>query len=121
MQNAILKPKNFKLLAVSPRKQLPEILSVRIINLESEIEDAQKVNTLCNSIRKALLDNSTRHADVPLAECSINDNIIKVFGLVLVPDNPGLQMKIIDLCHGHAALGHPGGGKTFEIVTRSYW
>ena len=58
------------------------------MNLESEIEDAQKVDTLCNSIRKALLDNSTRHADVPLAECSFNDNIIKVFGLVLVPDNP---------------------------------
>ena len=121
MQKAILKPENFKLLTVSPRQHLPEILSVSTMNLESEIEDAQKVDTLCNSIRKALLDNSTRHADVPLAECSIDDNIIKIFGLILVPDNPGLQKKIIDLCHAHPALGHPGRAKTFEIVTRSYW
>ena len=120
MQKAILKTENFKLLAVSPQHQPPEILSVSTINLESEIEDAQKIDTLCNSIRKALLDNSTRHADVPLAECSIDDYIIKVFGLVLVPDNPGLQTKIIDLCHANPAPGHPGQAKTFEIVTRSY-
>ena len=87
MQKAILKPENFKLLTVFPRQHLLKILSISTMNLESGIEDAQKVDTLCNSIRKALLDNSTRHADVPLAECSIDDNMIKIFGLILVSDN----------------------------------
>ena len=42
-------------------------------------------------------------------------------GRVVVPDNPDLQRRILELHHDAPTAGHPGRWKTFELVSRNYW
>ena len=56
-----------------------------------------------------------------LGECQQKDNLIYVNGLLNVPDDPTLQLKVLKACHDHLAVGHPGRVATYELVTHEYW
>ena len=61
------------------------------------------------------------HKLVPLGKCQQKDNLIYVNGLLCVPDDPTLQLKVLKSCYDHPAGGHPGRAATYELVTHDYW
>ena len=96
-------------------------LSATSTKNEEDIQAALKEDRLASEIIEALKTGQKTHKLVPLAECQQKDNLIYVNGLLYVPDDPALQLKVLKSCHDHSAAGHPGRAATYELVTRDYW
>jgi hypothetical protein len=97
--------------------------SIAALN-RSQVEDIKAAlthDTEAQSIIDALHQDSRRHPKVPIGECEIKEDLLHIYGLVYVPDDPELQRKIIASCHEHPAAGHPGQARTYELVTRHFW
>ena len=97
------------------------IIAATFNSIQTSIRALQQTDKLLVSIHEALKTNKQRHATIPLAEVTIVDDCLRIFGLLLVPDNLELQRRIIESCHDHTAVGHPGRAKTFEVVSTDYW
>ena len=83
-------------------------------------QTALKEDRLASKIIEALKTGQKTHKFVPLGECQQKDNLIYVNGLLYVPDDPALQLKVLKSCHDHPAAGHPGRAATYELVTYDY-
>lgn len=58
---------------------------------------------------------------ISLAECSEQDGRLYVKDRLFVPDSDPLRMQLLRSCHDHAAAGHPGRAKTYELLSREYY
>jgi hypothetical protein len=68
------------------------------------------------------LRNKKQHSKrLPLAQCREEDGLLLVDDLVYIPDDTDLKLDILKRTHDHAAAGHTGRAKTYEIVTRDYY
>ena len=89
---------------------------------EGDIIATLKKDELAQDLVKALETGQKRHKVVPLGECKIKEGgLILVNGLIYIPDDPTLQLKILRSCHEHPAAGHSGRAATYELVSRDYW
>ena len=82
---------------------------------------AFKEDRLASEIIEALKTGQKTHKLVLLGEYQQNDNLIYVNGLLYIPDDPVLELKVLKSCHDHLAAGHPGRAATYELVTYDYW
>ena len=88
---------------------------------ENDIQAAFKEDRLASEIIEALKTGQKTHKLVPLGKCQQKDNVIYVNGLLYVPDNSALQLKVLKSCHDHPAAGHLGTAATYKLVTHDYW
>lgn len=92
------------------------------ISLTREIIKKLNVDTMGQSILRAIRDKLPRHPHVDLGLCKINDEgLLEVNGLVYIPGDMELQGRIISSRHSHPAAGHPGQAATFELISRDFW
>jgi hypothetical protein len=71
------------------------------------------VNKLCRGV--------TQDSKIPLGLCEEDNGLLLYEGLIWVPDNDELQLRILHEHHDAQAAGHPGRSKTLELVTRNYY
>ena len=100
--------------SLAPLAPSAQTLLTRILNL-------QHTDPLLSSIHAAITVGKRQHPSIPLGDVTIKEGCIYLSGLLLIPDNESVQRTIIEKCHDHPAVGHPGRAKKFEIVTRDYW
>src|SRR5258705_13480909 len=96
-------------------------LSAIYMENEDIIRTAIEENKLALEIIEALKTGQKTHKLVPLGECQFKDKLVYINGLLYVPEDPTLQLKILKSCHEHPAAGHPGRAATYELVSRNYW
>ena len=69
-----------------------------------------------------LLRRGVRHSrKIPLAECSERNEHLYFRDRRYVPDSDALKARLIRECHDTPAAGHPGRGKTYQLVSRVFW
>jgi hypothetical protein len=106
------------------------------VDLESSSETLLTDQELANEIRAALRDDpnlgpyleNLRDNTQPtddlakeyLKRFTMVDGIILQDGLVYVPNNDNIKLKILQSHHDSVTAGHPGQAKTLELVTRDY-
>jgi hypothetical protein len=69
-----------------------------------------------------------RNPDLPLEDdtqeflepFSMQDNLVLHKGLVYIPENDDLKLRIPQQCHDSPVAGHLGQAKTLELVSRNY-
>ncbi|KAI0996733.1 hypothetical protein K3495_g11451 [Podosphaera aphanis] len=62
-----------------------------------------------------------RSSHVSLAECSELDGKLIYRGTLYVPNYDPLKLQILKNYHNNPSAGHPGRGKTFELISRDYY
>ena len=87
----------------------------------TDIRTALAEDSLAKKIILALASGAKQHPKVPLGECTVNNNLLYVYGLLYVLDNETLYREIIYAHHDHPAAGHPVRAATYELVSRNYW
>jgi RNase H-like domain found in reverse transcriptase/Reverse transcriptase (RNA-dependent DNA polymerase)/Integrase zinc binding domain/Chromo (CHRromatin Organisation MOdifier) domain/Integrase core domain len=107
------------------------------VDLESSPETLLTDQELANEIRAALPDDqnigpyleSLRDGTQPMDDLAkeylqpftMIDGIVLRDGLVYVPNNDSIKLKILKSRHDSVTAGHPGQAKTLELVTRDYF
>ena len=91
------------------------------VEIKDLIKTSLKSDTLGQEIMKCLATGAKKHPKVALSECSIDNDMLHVYGLVYVPQDESLHTEIIRSSHDTPAAGHPGKAATYELVTRNFW
>jgi len=98
------------------------------INLEINKELLNEIRTLSaadkeiQEIRRKKASGITRDGKIALGLCEENDRILLYDGLIYIPDNTDLRLRILRDHHDAQAAGHPGHTRTLELVSRNfYW
>jgi hypothetical protein len=71
------------------------------------------VNKLCRGV--------TRDSKIPLGLCEEDNGLLLYEGLIWVPDNDELRLRILHEHHEAQAAGHARRAKTLELVSRNYY
>ena len=119
MRRAVLEPSRF--LSSSKLILASASLAPSAQSLLAKILSHQYTDPLLSSIHRAIASGKKQHPSISLGDVTIKEGCVYLSGLLLVPDDESVQRIIIERCHDHPAVGHPGRAKTFEIVTRDYW
>ena len=69
----------------------------------------------------ALTNGTKQYPKVSLRECTIDNNLLYVYGPLYDPNNETLYREIIHAHHDYPAAGHPGRATTYELVSQNYW
>ena len=89
---------------------------------EDSIRKALNTDKLAKEIIEVLKSGHRKHKLIPLGECQLKeDDLIYINGLLYVPDDPAIQLRILKSCHDHPAAGHPERAATYELVSCNYW
>ena len=56
-----------------------------------------------------------------LEEWNEEEGLLLYRGRVVIPSDPEIQRRVVQLHHDNPVLGHPGRWKTLELVSRNYW
>ena len=86
----------------------------------TDIQTALAKDSLDNEIILALASGAKQHPKVPLVKCTVDNNLVYIYGLLYIPDNETLHREIIHAHHDHPAAGHPGRAATYELVSQNY-
>jgi hypothetical protein len=69
-----------------------------------------------------LLRNGTQRSKlVTLSECEDQNNRLYYRGRLVIPDSDELKIKLLQIVHNSPAGGHPGRGKTLDILQQEYY
>ena len=97
------------------------------INLEIEKELLNEIRTLSaadkqiQEIRRKKASGTTRDGKIALGLYEENSRLLMYDGLIWVPDNDTLQLRILRNHHDAQAVGHPGRARTLELSRNFYW
>jgi len=98
------------------------------INLEIDKELLNEIQTLSaadkeiQEIRRKKANGTTRDVKIALGLCEENSGLLIYDGLIWIPDNDTLLLRILRDHHDAQAAGHPGRARTLELVSRNfYW
>jgi len=98
------------------------------INLEIEKELLNEIRTLSaadkeiQEIRRKKTSGTTRDGKIALGLYEENSGLLMYNGLIWIPDDDTLRLRILRDHHNAQAAGHPGRARTLELVSRSfYW
>ena len=100
----------------------------KTINLEIDKELLNEIQTLraadkeIQEIRRKKASGTTRDGKIALGLCEENRGLLMYNGLIWIPDDDTLRLRILRDHHDVQAVGHPGRARTMELVSRSfYW
>lgn len=71
--------------------------------------------------QKQLVKLGPRQMSKGLEEWNEEEGLLLYRGRVVIPSDPEIQRRVVQLHHDNPALGHPGRWKTLELVSRNYW
>jgi len=98
------------------------------INLEIDKELLNEIRTLSaadkemQEIRRKKASRTTRDRKIALGLFEENSGLLMDDGLIWIPDDDTLQLRILRDHHDMQAIGHPGRARTLELVSQSfYW
>jgi len=98
------------------------------INLEIDKELLNEIWTLSaadkeiQEIRRKKASGTTRDGKIALGLCEENSRLLMYDGLIWIPDDDTLRLRILRDHHEVHAAGHPGRARTLELISRSfYW
>ena len=103
------------------KKFLNPVLCHTAVKHTPDICTALKSDSLAQEIMTALQNGSKWHPKVPVGECTTENDVIYVYGLLYILDNESLYREIIHAHNNHPATGHPGQAATYELVSCNYW
>ena len=75
---------------------------------------------LAKEIVQALANRAKQHHKVTLGKCTVDNNLLCIYGLLYVPDNENLYREIIYSHNDQPVAGHAGRAATHELVSRNY-
>jgi hypothetical protein len=117
-ETQILKPS--QLLASASHSQISNI----DVELAQDIKNALPNDPNIGPYLGNLRDNhSPEDADEQayLEPFAMEDGLVLKDGLVYIPDDNRIKVKILKACHDSTTAGHPGEAKTLELLTRDYF
>jgi hypothetical protein len=90
--------------------------------LLQQIKDKTKHDAIMQETIAKLRNGEKSDNMIALGLCEIRDDLLTYVGLIWIPDDDDLRLKILHDYHNSQAAGHPGRAKTLELVSRSfYW
>jgi len=102
--------------------------TMETINLEIDKELLNQIWTLSaadkkiQEIRRKTANGTTRDRKIAIGLYEENSGFLMYDGLIWVPDNDTLRLRILRDHHDTQAAGHPGRASTLELVSRNlYW
>jgi len=102
--------------------------TMETINLKIDKELLNEIRTLSaadkeiQEIRRKKASGTTRDGKIALGLCEENSGLLMYDGLIWVPDNDTLLLRILRDHHDVQAAGHPGRARTLELVSQNfYW
>ena len=100
-----------------------ETISLQIDkDLLNEIRTLSAGDKEIQEIRRKKASGNTRDGKIALGVCEENSGLLMYDGLILIPDNNTLRLRILRDHHDAQAAGHPGRARTLELVSRNfYW
>lgn len=90
-------------------------------NIVKEIKEKTNNDENMQEVIKLLATGIKRSRKFALGLCEMENNILTYDGLVWVPEDDGLKLKILKQHHDEMTAGHPGRAKTLELITRTYY
>lgn len=84
-------------------------------------EEAYKRDTFEEEILELLRINARKSSKITLAECEEREGRLYWRERRYVPESDLLRLRLIQECHCRLAAGHPGKGKTYQLLSRHYW
>jgi len=98
------------------------------INLKIDKELLNEIRTLSGAdkeiqeIQRKKASGTTHDGKIALGLCEENRGLLMYDGLIWIPDDDTLRLRILRDHHDVQAAGHPGRVRTLELVSRSfYW
>lgn len=91
------------------------------LTLPERVMDSNRKDEFFTQIRTYLENPSdeTKPEDVRLADCVVEDGLLKKGSRLWVADCD--QLKVIEEVHNQLAVGHPGTGRTMKMIQRHYY
>jgi hypothetical protein len=90
-------------------------------NVLSEIQEKAKNDKTMQEVIELLAKGIKKSRKYALGLCELENNVLTYNGLVWVPEDDEIKLKILKQHHDEMTAGHPGRAKTFELVTRTYY
>jgi len=98
------------------------------ISLDIDKELLNKIRTLSTAdkeiqeIWREKANGTTRDGKIALGLCKENSGLLMNDGLIWIPDNDTLRLRILRDNHDAQAMGYPGRARTLELVSGNfYW
>jgi hypothetical protein len=100
-----------------------ETIELRIdTELRDEIRKKSNGDETIRGIWEKLKNGVTRDGKIALGLCEERDGLLTYDGLIWIPDDDELRIRILRDHHDSRVAGHPGRARTLELVSRSfYW
>jgi hypothetical protein len=99
-----------------------EIIKLRVDGeLLKEIKDGTARDEEMQDVITKLRNGEWTDSRVMLGLCQEQDGLLIYDGLLWVPNNNQLQLKLLHDHHNSLMAGHPGRAKTLELISRTYY
>jgi len=99
-----------------------ETISLQIDkDLLNEIQTLSAADNEIQEIRRKKVSETTRDGKIMLGLCEENSRLLMYDGLIWIPDNNTLRLRILRDHHDAQAAGHPGRARTLELVSRNFY
>lgn len=112
--STILKPENVMTLDANNATTDPP-------TLETLFEEAYATDKFPTRVLKMLTDGRRHSREISLAECSDDCGRLRFRNRLYVPESEPLRLRLLQDHHETALAGHPGRGKTLELLQREYY
>jgi len=90
--------------------------------LLSEIREQSAKDKEVQEILGKKASGNTCDGKIALGLCEEKEGVLIYDGLIWIPDNDELRLRILRNHHDAQAVGHPGRTRTLELVSRTfYW
>jgi hypothetical protein len=90
--------------------------------LRNEIREKSNEDETIRGIREKLKNGVTSDGKIALGLYEVKDGLLKYDGLIWIPDDDELRIRILRDHYDSQVAGHPGRARMLELVSRSfYW
>jgi len=90
--------------------------------LLSEIQTLSAADKEIQEIRRKKANGTTYDGKITRGLCEENSRLLMYDGLIWIPDNDTLRLRILRDHHDAQAAEHPGQARTLELISRNfYW
>ena len=97
------------------------VLEMTERSIEQIIIDEYPNDEFIQETLKLMQDGIRRSKKISLSECEARGNRLYYRNRLVVPDHDELKLKLLEHVHDLPVAGHPGRGKTLELLQREYY
>ena len=84
-------------------------------------EEGYEKDTFKDEILELLRNNARKSSKITLAKYKEREGKLFWHECRYVPESDPLRLRLIQECHCRISAGHPGKGKTYQLLSRHYW